>query len=114
LWAVDPDLARSLQFLLDYEDSIEENIGTTFVASANPLLQNAITAPSPSNAVVIELKPGGSDIFVNKANRAEFVELFVQHALYGSCRTAIDDFLGGWRSVIDSPVTNMATDTEVR
>ena len=99
LWAVDPDLARSLQFLLDYDGSVEEDIGTTFVSSVNPLQQN-----STDSIEVVELKSGGRDIFVNKANRAEFVELFVQYALY---------FLSGWRRVVNFPVTKMCTDSEV-
>ena len=111
LWAVEPDLARGLQFLLDYEDgaSIQEDIGTIFVASVNPLLQNT----KNSTPECVELKSGGRDIYVNKANRAEFVDLFVQHALYGSCREAVDDFLNGWKNRILFPVTNMCTDIEV-
>lgn len=62
---------------------------------------------------IVELKPGGREIFVNKANRDEFVELFVQHALYGSCKYAIDDFLQGWKSAVDFPVTDMVSDSEV-
>lgn len=108
---MEPDLARGLQFLLDYEVgvSIQEDIGTTFVASANPLLQSTVSSTPDS----VELRPGGRDISVNKANRAEFVELFVQHALYGSCKEAVDDFLNGWKSRIQFPVTSMCTDIEV-
>lgn len=119
LWAADHDLARNMQFLLEYEDgvSIEQDIGITFVASMNPLLQNnnALSGEVLDYDVreAVELKPGGANIFVNKANRGEFVELFIQHALYGSCKDAIDDFVKGWQQVADSPATRIATEIEV-
>ena len=112
LWAVDPDLATSLQFLLDYDGSIQEDIGTTFVASQNPLLQySASNTALLSN--VVELKRGGADIFVTKANRAEFVDLFVNHALHGSCQTAISEFINGWRTMMLSPIADVVSDSEV-
>lgn len=103
--------------MLDFEDgaALEEEIGTTFVASANPLLQNS-NPPTPGRTTAFstaELKAGGSNVLVNKANRGEFVDLFVQHALYGSCKSAVDDFLSGWRKVTDSPGVDMTTDSEV-
>ena len=110
LWAIEPDLAKSLQYLLEYEDSIQSDIGTTFVSSKNPLLQGHHIGEDSED---IELKQGGSNIFVNKANRADFVNLFVHYALYGSCRNAIDEFIKGWREIIDSAAMNMATDVEL-
>jgi hypothetical protein len=113
VWAADTSLARSLQYLLDYnERSIQDDIGTTFVASANPLLSAEANAYL-SGHESIELKPGGTDLFVNKANRFEFVDLFVHHALYRCCNNAVDDFLAGLRQIIDSPVVNMTSVQEV-
>lgn len=100
-------MARNLQFLLDCEDgSIVDDIGTAFVASANPLQKNH------GQNDLVELKPGGWDIGVIKANRNEFVDLFVQHALYGSCKDAIDEFLRGWKSIANFPIIDATTHIE--
>lgn len=43
----------------------------------------------------VELRPGGDDVFVDISNRLEFVDLFIKHALYYSCREAVDEFIRG-------------------
>ena len=114
LWGVDPSLARSLQFLLDYDNdaTLYNDIDAAFVASSNPLLSSGATFNSMESYSYIELIPNGKQIPVTKANRAEFVNLYVQHALLGSCVSAVSDFIAGVTSIISGPGVNMCSEFE--
>jgi hypothetical protein len=124
---------------LDFDGSdtaLNDIYGTVFIASANPLLDSFVdeltskqeegkpsadlkkqkigeNSPTTSKHRYIELKPGGASIKVDRSNRAEFVQLFVNHALYGSCKNQIDDFLRGVKEFFFGPAVNICTATEV-
>jgi E3 ubiquitin-protein ligase HERC4 len=115
LWAVDSSLARGLQALLDYAEvgtSFADVFGISFVATSNPLVVDSSAAVSTSRSFV-ELKPGGSEIQITRANRQEFVELFVQHALYRSCQEAVDNFISGLRVILHNQALSLCTSAEV-
>jgi hypothetical protein len=111
LWAVDCSLARGLQALLDYAEvgtSFADVFGISFVAPSNPLV-----ADSSSHSSSVELKQGGSEIQITRANRQEFVDLFVQHALYRSCQEAVDNFVSGLRVILHNQALSLCTASEV-
>jgi hypothetical protein len=119
LFEVDRDLAKSLQFLLNFEEgSIQEVFATTFTSSANPLLSNRSAAfddqnrPS-NNSRFVELVPGGFDTFVDRGNRGEFVKLFVKNALYESCRECVDAYLKGVTVMFTNRIIGLCTYDEV-
>mmetsp|Transcript_6189 Transcript_6189/g.9333 ORF Transcript_6189/g.9333 Transcript_6189/m.9333 type:complete len:1082 (-) Transcript_6189:109-3354(-) len=114
LWAADSGLANSLQIILDFDKdgcSLADIFGATFAASANPLLDNG--TEQIGRPAFIDLKEDGQDIYVDRGNRKEFVDLFVRHALHGSCRTAIHDFISGLKVVLHTPALGLCTHTEI-
>ena len=123
LYAVDATLARSMKFILKFEEgSIEEAIGATFTASSNPLLQHIEDdagdsggggAADTQGSSYIDLKPGGGSIFVDRSNRSEFVQLFVRHALYGCCGALVDSYLQGLQSLFAGDVLGLCSHEEI-
>jgi hypothetical protein len=122
LYAVDSNLARSLKFILDFEHgSIEEMIGTNFTASSNPLLPLTLGEETDNNTEqkiskelkYIELKSSGGDVYVNRSNRSEFVQLFVRHALYGSCESLVDNFVAGARTLFAGELVDLCSFEEI-
>jgi hypothetical protein len=134
LWDVDPDLARGLQTLLDFDQGgVEEVFGATFSASKNPLLplvvaakesktnnttgasgsQKASASPALSQVGFVDLIPSGADIPVSRANRSDFVKRFVQHALYSCCKEEIDAYISGLRFLFDGRAVRHCTHIEV-
>lgn len=110
--------------LLDYNEdgtSFTEIFGITFQASINPLIDTSLsntesstsTSSSTSTPKFVDLIPNGSEIQVTRANRKEFVNLFVQHTLYKSCETSIEKFLSGLRTILFNQVLSICTSTEV-
>ena len=77
---VDPMFASSLKKLL--KEPGAENLCLDFMAPR-------------SNGVCDELKPGGADIEVNDENKAEYVELMLQHTMKN---TINDDYVGSIRT----------------
>ena len=75
---------------------MRELFGLDFTALHNPLVA------APQEYACVNLKPRGDEIDVDRCNRKEFVDLFVRHALYTSCREAIDAYLRGLRMVLRS------------
>ena len=118
LYAVDATLARSMKFILDFEEgSIEEAIGATFSASSNPLLQHIEVESGGSTDKLgpsyIDLKPNGEGIFVDRSNRGEFVQLFVRHALYGCCSNLVNSYLEGLQSLFAGDVLGLCSHEEI-
>ena len=72
-----------------------------------------VSSDGSRNYEFTDLKENGKSIVVTTANRAEFVDLFVQHALYGSCKIAVDDFISGIKSIISGPGVDMTSDQEL-
>lgn len=52
-------------------------------------------------------------IFFSHSNRAEFVSLFVGHALYGSCSRQVDAYLRGLRMLLAGPLLKLCRHDEV-
>lgn len=104
LWSADPELARSMQLIADYsgDDNMRDLFGLDFTAPRNPLLAAQAQAGHKEDYECVHLKPKGDEIDVDRSNRKEFVDLFVRHALYSSCREAIDAYLRGLRMVVRS------------
>ena len=127
LYAADATLARSMKFILEFEEgSIEDAIGATFTASSNPLLQHIEDdagdsaggggggrAADTQGSSYIDLKPGGGSIFVDRSNRSEFVQLFVRHALYGCCGALVDSYLQGLQSLFAGDVLGLCSHEEI-
>lgn len=119
--------------ILDYNEvgtSFTDIFGITFQASQNPLIDSIISdidssmeittnnnSNNPNNnskePKYIELIENGQEIQVTRGNRKEFVNLFVQHALYKSCETSIEKFLSGLRTILYNQVLSICTSTEV-
>lgn len=61
----------------------DPNVVRTFEAEFNfeDCTAKGMAAPAP-----VELKPGGADITVNEANKAEYLQLFTEHRLVGETR----------------------------
>ncbi|CAD6186224.1 unnamed protein product [Caenorhabditis auriculariae] len=72
LCELSPVEGKSLQSLLDYEGSdFEETFGLNFTIAFTTL----------GATEVVDLKPGGANIPVTLNNRAQYVDLYVQHRL---------------------------------
>lgn len=132
LWEVDPELAKGLQSLLDYQEtgsiggSVEEVFGAVFTASRNPLLANSRSSNSSSSSSSdgdkgvsdsasrpCDLIADGANTPVTKLNRTQFVRLFVHHALYGCCKREVDDYLAGLRFLFEGLAVNKCTHIEL-
>lgn len=112
LWAADRELAQGLKQLLQYpegEASIEDTFGVSFVASVNPLLDlHSNEAISVSPLVV-----NGEAKTVTRGNRQEFVQEFINHALYKSCQCVIDDYMNGVKRLLGQDVWQICSFEEV-
>ena len=67
-----PETAKSLQFILDFEDSsqggsLEEIVCRTF----------SVDVQIGNESKTVDLVPGGSEIYVSAENREQFVHLFI-------------------------------------
>lgn len=108
LHQVDPILASSLKFLLDCEgnDTLVD-IGATFVCSENPLLD------SNKKMISIELKDNGRNILVDRSNRQEFVQLFLNYTLFDSCASLCQSFLNGLNELLHSLIVKLCSSSEI-
>jgi len=66
-----PEIAQSLEYILNYNEErpLEEVLGTTFT----------IQVESWGEMVDVDLKDGGSKIYVTKENKEEYVELYIDY-----------------------------------
>ncbi|CAL8258970.1 unnamed protein product [Lota lota] len=87
-----PDLAHGLEELLNYEGNVEEDFYLTF-----QVLQEEMGVVRPYN-----LKPGGDKIPVNKHNRKEYVQLYIEHLLNRCVSRQFSAFYHGFHSVCAS------------
>lgn len=73
-----PSVAQSFKFILDYdkEEPLENVLARTFTYD-HEIFGELITE---------ELKPGGKEIYVNKQNREEFVELYIEFLFEVQCK----------------------------
>ena len=92
-----PETAKSLQFMLDYNDSskpLEEIVGRTFTVDFEQfgVMQE------------IELIEGGKSIPVTQSNREEFVRLFIEYEFKKQCAPQIASFKKGFGRMVDIQV----------
>jgi len=110
LESVDPELYKNeVQLIENYVAS--ENGGMTLAqywsdvlmleqltfAVDPPMEEYSDTGGAAKKARVdkVELKPGGSKIEVTEANKAEYIQLFVQHRLLGAIKEQVQAFQRG-------------------
>jgi len=85
-----PEQARSLSKIMEYDEaegSLEDVMCLDFTLDARAL---------PGATRNVELKPGGADIKVTKANRAEYVRLYVDFAVNKVCEQQFESFSKGF------------------
>jgi len=90
LYEVDPDLAKGLRQLLDYQgDDLEDIYDSTF----------EITKEVFGKRISYNLKPGGDKVMLTSANRREYVSLYVDFMLNKSVQKQFEAFSRGFHSV---------------
>ncbi|PAV87903.1 hypothetical protein WR25_03684 isoform B [Diploscapter pachys] len=94
-----PTEGKSLQDLLDYEQSdFEDVFFLTFTINYD--IFGAVEE--------VELKPSGATLPVNQSNKQEYVELYVQHRLtvgfHDEIKKQIESFCTGFRFLVNSRV----------
>jgi len=91
---IDAELSGGLKKLLAYDhDDVEDVFGLTFQVSYVVFGETRI----------FDLKPDGGNIAVTKANKQEYVDLYVQYLLHSSVSKQYDAFLAGFKTVCNSP-----------
>uniref|UniRef100_A0A8C2BQY9 HECT and RLD domain containing E3 ubiquitin protein ligase 4 n=1 Tax=Cyprinus carpio TaxID=7962 RepID=A0A8C2BQY9_CYPCA len=100
-----PDVGRSLQQLLDYtEDDLEEAFCLNFT----------IIEESFGTTEVLELVPNGTDISVNKSNRQEFVNAYVDYIFNTSVAPQFSAFYAGFHKVCGGKVLELFQPSELQ
>lgn len=94
LEAWQPEVAQSFRYILNYDqdEPLEEVLARTFT----------IDSMQFGEQITEELKPGGKDILVNKENRQEFVELYIEFLFEKQCAVQIKSFRKGFYTLFDS------------
>ncbi|XP_052102432.1 probable E3 ubiquitin-protein ligase HECTD2 isoform X1 [Mytilus californianus] len=103
LKTVQPEVASGLKDLLLYDGDVEDDFGLTFQVSQSEF----------GSVKTVELKPGGADISVTKANREEYVQLYVDWVLNRSIYPQFQAFYHGFHSVCASNALIMLRPQEV-
>ena len=101
--ALDPELARSLKFLINNPDTIED-MGLTFT------LTDSNVAPFKE----VELIPGGASICVTQENVAQFVQRVAEFKLNEQIQFPCEYFLRGFHSVIPKEWVASFNDVELQ
>uniref|UniRef100_A0A672ZW74 HECT domain-containing protein n=1 Tax=Sphaeramia orbicularis TaxID=375764 RepID=A0A672ZW74_9TELE len=100
-----PDVGRSLQQLLDYmEDDLEETFCLNFT----------ITEENYGATEVFELVPNGEDINVNKSNRQDFVNAYVDYVFNTSVAPLFECFYAGFHKVCGGKVLELFQPNELQ
>uniref|UniRef100_A0A3P9MXW6 HECT and RLD domain containing E3 ubiquitin protein ligase 4 n=1 Tax=Poecilia reticulata TaxID=8081 RepID=A0A3P9MXW6_POERE len=100
-----PDVGRSLQELLDYaEDDIEDTFCLNFT----------ITEDNYGATEVLELVPNGENINVNKSNRQEFVDAYVDYVFNKSVAPLFEGFYSGFHKVCGGRVLDLFQPSELQ
>uniref|UniRef100_A0A4W6FDW7 HECT and RLD domain containing E3 ubiquitin protein ligase 4 n=1 Tax=Lates calcarifer TaxID=8187 RepID=A0A4W6FDW7_LATCA len=100
-----PDVGRSLQQLLDYtEDDLEETFCLNFT----------ITEENYGATEVLELVPNGEDINVNKSNRQDFVNAYVDYVFNTSVAPLFECFYAGFHKVCGGKVLELFQPNELQ
>nr|XP_043901885.1 probable E3 ubiquitin-protein ligase HERC4 isoform X1 [Solea senegalensis] len=100
-----PDVGRSLQHLLDYtEDDLEEVFCLNFT----------ITEDNYGVTEVLELVPNGEDISVNKSNRQDFADAYVDYVFNTSVAPLFKCFYAGFHKVCGGKVLELFQPNELQ
>ncbi|KAE8280426.1 putative E3 ubiquitin-protein ligase HERC4 [Larimichthys crocea] len=100
-----PDVGRSLQLLLDYtEDDLEDTFCLNFT----------ITEENYGATEVLELVPNGEDINVNKSNRQDFVNAYVDYVFNTSVAPLFECFYAGFHKVCGGKVLELFQPNELQ
>ncbi|CAF1079514.1 unnamed protein product [Rotaria sordida] len=87
-----PDIANSLQYLLDYDGNVEEDFGLTF----------EVSVAQYDTSIICPLKENGSKINVTNENRNEYVELLIDFYINKHISKQFEAFYYGFHSVCSS------------
>jgi ubiquitin-protein ligase E3 A len=90
LMEYDPDLARGLRQLLDFEDDVESTYGR---------MMEITWESSFGEMRTWDLVPGGSGIPLTNSNREQYVQQYLEFVLYFSVQTQYEAFERGFRRV---------------
>uniref|UniRef100_A0AAY4DZ72 HECT domain-containing protein n=1 Tax=Denticeps clupeoides TaxID=299321 RepID=A0AAY4DZ72_9TELE len=100
-----PDVARSLQLLLDYpEDDVEQSFCLNFT----------VTEENFGATEVFELVPNGTDIAVNNSNRLDFVNAYVDYIFNKSVAPLFNAFYAGFHKVCGGKVLELFQPNELQ
>ncbi|KAM8924385.1 putative E3 ubiquitin-protein ligase HERC4 isoform 3-T3 [Pelodytes ibericus] len=100
-----PDVGRSMQQLLDYsEDDMEETFCLNFT----------ITVENYGTTEVRELIPNGAETPVNKTNRQEFVDAYVDYIFNHSVASLFNAFHAGFHKVCGGKVLELFQPNELQ
>ncbi|XP_072351454.1 probable E3 ubiquitin-protein ligase HERC4 [Scyliorhinus torazame] len=100
-----PVEGKSLQDILDYEyDDLEDMYGLDFTISEKA---------ADGNRVILELIPDGRNIPVQKHNRKQFIDAYVDYKLNTSVKKQFEAFARGFRNSA-LPVVNVFRPEELR
>ncbi|KAK3590225.1 hypothetical protein CHS0354_041290 [Potamilus streckersoni] len=100
---VQPDVAKGLQDLLDYDGNVEEDFGITFQISTSEF----------ETVKTHDLKPNGANIPVTNENRKEYVDRYVNWILNESIYPHFQAFYHGFHTVCASNALIMLRPEEV-
>lgn len=92
-----PSLGKGLRQLLEFDRNVEDVYQRSFEYSYEVF----------GAVKTVELKPGGSSIAVTNENRAEYVDLYVDHILNKSIERQYDAFHKGFHMVCNGEVLQM-------
>ncbi|KAJ7644179.1 hypothetical protein FB45DRAFT_897156 [Roridomyces roridus] len=101
LEAVDADLHRSLNWMLD--NDITDVLDETFT----------VTEERFGEHVTIELKPNGGDIPVTEENKKEYVDAVVSYRISRRVKSQFDAFMEGLLELIPSELINVFDEREL-
>jgi len=101
--ALDPDLAKNLNFLLSNPDKVDD-LELTFT----------ITESINGSSVDVELVKGGASIPVTASNALQFVQRVSDYKLNGQINQSCNAFLKGFHSVIPREWVSLFNDSELQ
>lgn len=106
--AYDAQVARSLAFLKAYDGDVED-LCLTFAVE-----QFTGDAVPPDQRRAVQLVPGGADVKVTAANRAEYILRLAHYRLNSQLRGACDAFLRGFSQVVPREWVGMFSPAELQ
>ena len=106
--SLDPQLAKSLLFLKSFDGDVE-GLCLNFA-----LEQFTGDEVPPHQRRTIDLKPGGANVPVTRANRMEYIFLVARYRLNYQMHRASDAFLRGFGTVVPPSWINMFSPSELQ